>query len=68
MDKVAEKMKPGKDHTDKPLSKKAKRNKFPLELGKDEEPAQKSATTVEDNKKNNKQITTKKAQHDDETR
>ena len=45
-----------------------KRDKFPLELKKVEEPAQKSAAIVEDNKKSNKQITTKKSQRGDEVR
>ena len=39
VDKVAEKRKPSKDPANKPLSKKAKRDKFPLVLGKNEQPA-----------------------------
>ncbi|KAJ8420796.1 LOW QUALITY PROTEIN: hypothetical protein Cgig2_016839 [Carnegiea gigantea] len=50
---VAEKRKPGKDHADKRLSKKAKREKFPLDLGKDGEPARKSAAKGEENKQSN---------------
>ncbi|KAJ8421683.1 LOW QUALITY PROTEIN: hypothetical protein Cgig2_008641 [Carnegiea gigantea] len=50
VDKVAEKRKPNKGPADKPLSKKAKRDKFPLEPGTNEDPAQKSVVTVEDNK------------------
>ncbi|KAJ8427419.1 hypothetical protein Cgig2_013663 [Carnegiea gigantea] len=64
--KVAKKRKPSKDPADKPLSKKAKRDKFPLESGKDEEPAQKSVAKVEDNKKSSKQIAAKNAPRDDE--
>ncbi|KAJ8431651.1 hypothetical protein Cgig2_024123 [Carnegiea gigantea] len=51
---------------DKPLSKKTKRDKFPLESGRDDEPARKSAVKGEDNKKSNEQIATKNAPSDDE--
>ncbi|KAJ8419743.1 hypothetical protein Cgig2_027325 [Carnegiea gigantea] len=65
---VVEKRKPSKDPANKPLSKKAKRDKFPLEPRKDGDPAQKSAVKVEDNKKSSKQISAKKAPRDDEAR
>ncbi|KAJ8423413.1 LOW QUALITY PROTEIN: hypothetical protein Cgig2_020950 [Carnegiea gigantea] len=66
IDKVTKKRKPSKDPADKPLSKKAKRDKFLLESGKDEEPAQKSVAKGEDNKKKSKQIATKNAPRDHE--
>ena len=66
--KLLKKRKPSKGPTGNLLSKKAKRDKFPLEPRKDKEPAQKSATIVEDNKKSDKQITAKKAPRDDEAR
>jgi len=66
VDKVAENRKPDQDPADKPLSKKAKRDKFPLESGRDNEPAQKSATKGEDNKKSSEQIVAKNAPSDNE--
>jgi len=68
MDKVAEKRKPSKDPADKPLSKKVKRDKFPLESTKNEEPVQKSAAKGKDNKKSSKQIAAKNSPRNDEAR
>jgi len=68
VDKVPEKRKLSQDPTDKPLSKKTKRNKFPLELGRDDKPARKSTVKGEDNKKSNEQIAAKNAPSDDEGR
>ncbi|KAJ8426179.1 hypothetical protein Cgig2_017107 [Carnegiea gigantea] len=68
VDKVVEKRKPSKDPANKPLCKKAKRDKFPLEFGRDDEPARKSAVKGEDNKKSSEQIATKNAPSVDEGR
>ncbi|KAJ8425870.1 hypothetical protein Cgig2_028215 [Carnegiea gigantea] len=65
MDKVAEKRKRGKDHAGKPLSKKAKREKFLVKLEKGDEHARKSAAKGEENKKSSEHITTKNALSDD---
>ncbi|KAJ8426240.1 hypothetical protein Cgig2_018525 [Carnegiea gigantea] len=61
MDKVAKKRNPGKDHIDKPLSKKAKREKFPMDLGKGDKPALKSAAKGEENKQSSEQRSVKNA-------
>ncbi|KAJ8422304.1 hypothetical protein Cgig2_014529 [Carnegiea gigantea] len=53
---------------DKPLSKKAKRDKFPLESGMENEPAQKGAAKGADNKKSSEEIAAKNAPSDDEGR
>ncbi|KAJ8439652.1 hypothetical protein Cgig2_021664 [Carnegiea gigantea] len=66
VDKVAEKRKYGKDHTEKPLSKKAKREKFPMDLGKGDKPAWKSAVKGEENKQSSAQIAAKNVPNKDE--
>ncbi|KAJ8420269.1 hypothetical protein Cgig2_004594 [Carnegiea gigantea] len=68
VDQVAEKRKPSKDHTEKPLSKKAKREKFPQEIGKGDELTRKSAAKGEENKKSSEQITAMNAPSNDEGR